>query len=43
MKEYKDCLNCSNSFSDGEDGDYKLMCVVLQIHVPEDYVCDEWN
>ena len=44
MEEYRDCLGCSNSFSEPyEDGEDKLYCLLLKKYVKEDDVCEEFN
>lgn len=45
VKECKDCLSCSDSFSEeGKDGNYdKLFCVFHQKYVEEEGTCKNWN
>lgn len=44
-ERYKDCLACSNSFSEeGKDGSYdKLFCTFHQKYVEEEDTCEDWN
>ena len=44
MECIKDCLSCSNSFSEpGEENDVLHCMIHDEEEVDENYFCDEWN